>query len=139
MTNDTQNHELTEPLDGADEIKQAASKTGRTAVAAVLAGSITAGAAAVTSEQIPLPDPVPIVHTIDIGGGVELPDSVVDDSHHADKSSWRKIIKWLLMALAALALVVGVILGALQGCISCAGPLAAPVDSSVESSSQTSH
>ena len=122
--------------DVLDDLKTAADKTGRGAVAAVLAGTIAVGAAGVTPDQVPLPEPVPIVQTVDMGGGVELPDQVIDDQDQADKQSWRKILKIILMALAALALVAGLVFGAVQGCTTCAGPLAAPVGSSQESSTQ---
>ena len=123
--------------DVLDDLKAAADKTGRGAVAAVLAGTIAVGAAGVTPDQVPLPEPVPIVHVVDMGGGIDLPDEVVDDQQQADESAWRKIIKIILMALAALALVAGIVFGALQGCTSCAGPVAAPVNSSQESSSKS--
>ena len=58
--------------DVLDDLKAAADKTGRGAVAAVLAGTIAVGAAGVTPDQVPLPEPVPIVHVVDMGGGIDL-------------------------------------------------------------------
>ena len=121
--------------DVLDDLKDKADKAGRAAVAAVLAGSIAAGAGALTPDQVQLPEPVPIVQVLDMGGD-QAPDTVVEDQQDEKQSPWRKILKYLLFALAALALAVGVVLGALQGCTSCSGPLAAPVSS--EQQDQTS-
>ncbi len=121
--------------DVLDDLKDKADKAGRAAVAAVLAGSIAAGAGALTPDQVQLPEPVPIVQVLDMGGD-QAPDTVVEDQQDEKQSPWRKILKYLLLALAALALAVGVVLGALQGCTSCSGPLAAPVSS--EQQDQTS-
>ena len=104
-------------------VKEAA---GKAALAAVLAGSVTAGAAAITPDQIHLPEPTPIVYVIDQPPAV--PDTVVDDEKPSKASLLERLLQFGKFILLALALVAAIVLGITQGCASCAGPLVAPVD-----------
>ena len=131
--------------DSADEsalgdVKGVADAAGKTVVAAALAGAVATGAAAVTPDQINLPEPVPIVQTVD--QGADLPDQTVDD--HADKkaSAWKNIFKVLKYAILALFFAAAFFFGVLQGCAGCAGQAAAPImqdtsSSEVEASAST--
>lgn len=127
---------LSEETDTLEDLKQAA---GKTAVAAVLAGAVTTGAAAIAPDQIVLPDIAPMVQTVDVGTGGDVPDSTADQDQHAKatkSSAWKKFFQILKYALIALFIVAGVIFGVLQGCASCAGSLALPP--AEEESSQSS-
>lgn len=120
-------------VDGA---KEATDAVGKTVVAAALAGAVATGAAAVTPDQIHLPDPTPIVQTID--QGVDQPDQVVDDQDTKKASAWKSIWQVLKFVLLALFVAAGFMLAALQGCAACAGPLAAPVQNTASSSQASS-
>lgn len=104
----------------------------KTAMAAVLAGSIAVGANAVTPDQINLPDPVPIVQTIELDTGGDIPDDVADDEEQTKQSNWKRAVKFLLIALATMMTAAGIAFGALQGCASCTGSIALPAATSSE-------
>ena len=110
-------------FDGAEALLQAAEtpealadplKTaGKVAVAAALVGTLAAGP--VAPDKIHLPDPVPIVHVIDMG--VDQPaDQPSDQAPDRQRAPWKKIFKYLVMALAALLAAAGLFFGALKGC-----------------------
>lgn len=117
-------------------VKEAADAAGKTVVAAALAGAVVTGAAAVTPDQINLPDPTPIVQTLD--QPVDLPDQTPDD--HADKKSQniKRLWQFLKFMLVALALLAGVFFGMISGCAGCAGQCAAPVLQDASSSADAS-
>ena len=100
----------------ADPLKTA----GKVAVAAALATTLAAGP--VAPEKIHLPDPVPIVHVIDFGVDQPAPDQPADQaSDH--RSVWKKIMKFILVALFALLTAAGVLLGAAKGCVGTLAPI----------------
>ena len=121
--------------DSLDNLKKAA---GKAALATVLAGSITTGAAAITPDKVVLPEATPIVQVYDDGSGVDLPDSVSDDEQKSKSSILKKILQILKYALIALFFLAALIFGLLQGCAACAGNLGAPVDNDQQESSVTS-
>lgn len=126
------------PVEETGSLGELTQAAGKTAVAAALAGAVATGAAALAPEQIVLPDIPPMVQTLNVGTGGDLPDSVLDEGQQdaATKSSiWEKIFQILKYALIALFVVAGVVFGVLQGCASCAGPLAVPGQSTQEASS----
>ena len=137
QSDDSYPHVSTRSLIGsARDVADGASKT---AMAAVLAGTIAVGANAVTPDDINLPEPVPIVQMID-QPVADVPDDVVDDDQDKQRSqAWKKALKFLLYALVAMLMVGGLAVAALQGCVSCAGPAAVPVTNSSSSSSSSSN
>ncbi len=97
----------------ADPLKKAA----KVAVAATLASTLAAG---VAPDKVHLPDPVPIVHVID--QGVDQPaDQPSDQAPDRQRAPWKKIMKWLVMALMALLATAGLLLGAVKGCVGIIG------------------
>lgn len=99
----------------ADPLK----KTAKVAVAAALVSTLAVG---VAPDKVHLPDPVPIVHVID--QGVDQPaDQPSDQAPDRQRAPWKKIMKWLVMALMALLAAAGIFFGALKGC---AGIIGAP-------------
>lgn len=116
-------------LNGARHVADTA---GKTAMAAVLAGTIAAGAQAVTPDQIHLPDPVPIVQVIDMGHSPDAPDDSSDEQDQTKSMAWKKALKFLLYVLVAMAFVASVAFGALQGCVGCTGSVAVPSTSDAQ-------
>ena len=116
---------LEETSENLDSLKEAA---GKAALATVLAGSITAGAAAITPDSVVLPEATPLVQVHDTGSGVDLPDSVGDEDQANKSSVLKRILQILKYALIALFFIAAVIFGLLQGCATCAGSLGAPGD-----------
>ena len=97
----------------ADPLK----KAGKVAVAAALTTTLAAG---VAPDKVHLPDPVPIVHVID--QGVDQPaDQPSDQVTDQRRAPWKKIFKWLVMALAALLATLGLLAGAVKGCVGIVG------------------
>ena len=121
----------TSPLDGMKEAADAASKT---VVAAALAGAVATGAAAVTPDQIHLPEPTPIVQTVD--QPVEEPDQTVDDQAEKKAAARKNLLKILKYALLALFFAAAFLFGILKGCAACSGSIAAPLLQDSSSSSQ---
>lgn len=119
----------------SDSIKGVAEAAGKTAIAAALAGAVATGAAAVTPDQINLPEPVPIVQVVD--QDVDAPDSVVDDEAEKKTSAWKKILQILKFLLIAAFIIGALVFGVLQGCASCAGTLGVPFVSSESSASSS--
>lgn len=119
----------------SDSIKGVAEAAGKTAIAAALAGAVATGAAAVTPDQINLPEPVPIVQVVD--QDVDTPDSVVDDEAEKKTSAWKKILQILKFLLIAAFVIGALVFGVLQGCASCAGTLGVPFVSSESSASSS--
>lgn len=92
-------------------------KAGKVAVAAVLAATLSAP---VDPDAVVLPDPTPIVQTVDLGVQPDQPDSVV----HADKkSTFKKILKMLGIALSILAVAGAVLFGVAK----CTGSAILPI------------
>ena len=119
------------PIDG---MKDAADAAGKTVVAAALAGAVATGAAAVTPDQINLPEPTPIVQTVD--QGQDQPDQTVDDQAEKKAAARKNLFKFLKYAILALFFAAAFIFGMLQGCAACSGTLAAPLLQDSSSSSQ---
>ena len=114
-------------LEGA---KQTAEAAGKTAVAAALAGAVATGAAAVTPDQIHLPEPVPIVQTLDYGSGADLPDAPADDTQDTKAAAWKRALTILKYALIALFAIAAFVFGMLSGCASCVAGLPFTTDAS---------
>ena len=121
----------TNPLDGMKDAADAASKT---VVAAALAGAVATGAAAVTPDQIHLPEPTPIVQTVDLPA--EEPDQTVDDQAEKKAAARKNLLKILKYALLALFFAAAFIFAMLKGCAACSGSLATPLLQDSSSSSQ---
>ena len=119
------------PIDG---VKDAADAAGKTVVAAALAGAVATGAAAVTPDQINLPEPTPIVQTVDQGQA--QPDQTVDDHAEKKAAARKNLFKILKYAILALFFAAAFIFGMLQGCAACSGTIAAPLLQDSSSSSQ---
>ena len=119
-----------------DDMKEAADAAGKTVVAAALAGAVATGAASVTPDQIHLPEPTPIVQTVD--QPVDLPDQTVDDHSEKKASAWKsifKILKYAILALLFAALFIFGVMGGFAGCASqCAAPIMQGSSSSAEAS-----
>ncbi|MBR2789793.1 MAG: hypothetical protein IKD70_04150 [Eggerthellaceae bacterium] len=103
----------------ADDLADPLKKAGRVAVAAALATTLSAG---VAPDKVHLPDPTPIVHVIDFAADQPAPDQPADQATD-QKSAWKKILKYAVMAVAALLMMGALLLGAVKGC---AGTLALP-------------
>ena len=108
---------------------------GAATVAVALATTLTTTPIDETAVQLPEPTPIVQVYTPPIP---DQPPAVPDDDD-ADKASIKqRILKMLLYALIALAVIGSCLFGALQGgCTACSGTLGAPLsDSSVPDTSQ---
>ncbi|MGI6220824.1 MAG: hypothetical protein ACOYIP_02950 [Coriobacteriales bacterium] len=107
------------------DVKKAAGAAG---AAAVLVATL--GSASIDTDQVRLPDPVPIVQTLDLGSGAPVADAAdaVDASDEKRSSAWEwflKILKYLIVIIAA---IVALVFGLIKGCASCAAPVPGPDD-----------
>lgn len=117
----------TPPAADDDEFSEFKYMAGKVAVAMALASTLAG--ATITADQVHLPEPVPIVQTIDLGagsGGVDAPDTAADEQKSEKSSIWEKIINILKYALIVLLFVAAVFLGVTKGCSACVGPMAVP-------------
>ena len=108
---------------------------GTTAVAVVLATTLTT--APIDEDAAQLPEPVPIVQVYH-PPTPDQPPATVDD-HADDKvSAKQKFMKALKYLLIALVLVAAIIFGVAKGCTACAGPVVVPGGSDQSQEDSTS-
>ena len=106
------------------DVKKAAGAAG---AAVVLAATL--GTASIDTDQVTLPEPVPIVQTFDLGSDNGSPDVVADaDSQDEKRSGWELFLKLLKYLIVLVIAVVALIFGLVKGCASCAIPALVPDD-----------
>lgn len=132
-------YEVSEEIVPVDELEDSAEPSkkkgidpkkaaGAAGAAVVLAASL--GTAQVATDQVTLPEPVPIVQTLKIDSDVAPPDdaAAVDEQDEKRSANWLLFLKILKYALIALIAVLALIFALVKGCASCTVPFLAPGD-----------
>ena len=111
----------------SEEAKELGKTTGKVALSAVLATSLSAALQQPpNTDLMELPEPTPIVRVLEEEKEAVPPvDEVDEDDLDARRQRFRKMLKYLLIALL---IVASLLFGALKGCTACTAGVLLPKD-----------